>query len=52
LREAGLKRALKVMTDLKEIMVVSNIMVRGLNYYHSLPMQIKFYPEHRTGRRN
>jgi hypothetical protein len=48
-RKAGLKRALKAMTDLKEMMVVCDITAIELNTYHSFPMQIKFYAEHRTG---
>jgi hypothetical protein len=46
---AGLKRALKAMTDLKEMIVVHDITIRRPNY-DSLPRtQIKFYTEHKIG---
>lgn len=46
--KAGLKRALKAMTSLKEMIVVRDITIQGPNY-HSVPAQIRFYTEHETG---
>jgi hypothetical protein len=45
--KAGLKRALKAMTNLKEMIVVRDITTRAPNY-SSVPAQIKFYTEHKT----
>lgn len=45
--KTGLKRALKAMTNLKEMIVVRDITTRSPNY-SSEPAQIKFYTEHKT----
>jgi len=46
---AGLKRALKAMADLKEMIVVRDITNRRPNYDSLSRIQIKFYAEHKTG---
>jgi hypothetical protein len=46
--KAALKRALKAMTGLKEIIIVREIENRRLNYYSLRRTQIKFYDEHKT----
>jgi hypothetical protein len=48
LTKAALKRALKAMTGLKEIIVVRDITSGRLDDYSLPPRQIKFYVEHRT----
>jgi hypothetical protein len=45
---AGLKRALKAMTDLKEIIVVFDITIGGPNDFSLPRMQIKFYAERKA----
>jgi hypothetical protein len=49
LTKAGLKRALKAMTDLKEMIFVRDITNRRPNYDSLSRIQIKFYAEHKTG---
>jgi hypothetical protein len=46
---AGLKRALKAMTGLKEIIVVCDITIGGPNDFSLPRMQIKFYAERKAG---
>jgi hypothetical protein len=46
---AALKRALKAITGLKEIIVVCDITDRRPNYNGLSRVQIKFYAEHKTG---
>lgn len=49
LTKAGLKRALKAMTDLKEIIVVRDITIGRPNDFSLPRMQIKFYAKRKTG---
>lgn len=46
---AGLKRALKAMTGLKEITVVRDVTIMRPDYYSSPRKQIKFYAERKLG---
>jgi hypothetical protein len=46
--KTALKRALKAMTDLKEMIIVREIENRRPNYYSLPRIQIKFYDEHKT----
>jgi len=46
---AGLKRALKAITDIKEIIDVRDITIRRLNDFSLLRIQIKFYAEQKAG---
>jgi hypothetical protein len=41
-------RAVKAIISLKEIIVIYDITIQGLNYY-SKPAQIRFYTEHKIG---
>lgn len=50
LTKAALKRALKAMINLKEIIVVCDIIIRRPNYDFLLRIQIKFYTKYKIGK--